>query len=168
MASGRKVGCEGTKAPSWNPVLRSALSDVKRRCDCRVMYEHIVTVALQCGTVAVSARRTGITPPAPPPAHGTCPTFRGLSVRRTAVSELGRFISSQLDHVHNRSGAWQSVRGKVSGYCGAGWGFQVCSRDIDSRDPYCPRATTRSCSVRIKKLSVSPDLLQLRLLISGR
>jgi hypothetical protein len=32
-ASGRKVGNEGPKAPSWNPVLRSALSDVKRRWD---------------------------------------------------------------------------------------------------------------------------------------
>ncbi len=31
IVSGRKVGSEDTMAPSWNPVLRSALRDVKRR-----------------------------------------------------------------------------------------------------------------------------------------
>ena len=68
------------------------------------MYEGIVTVALQYGTISESRDNS------PGPAHGTYPTFRGLSVRWTAVSELGRFISS---HVRPRTGLGIS-EGEVS------------------------------------------------------
>ena len=109
---------------------------------CQVMYEHIqvVTVAPQYGTVTVLVWICQDNTLAP--THRTCLTFHGLSVRRTAVSELGHFISSQLDHVHN--GTTEQGLAPVTGI--AGLGFQVCG-DIDSdlRNPHCRRATGGVC-----------------------
>ena len=52
------------------------------------MYERIVTVAQQCGTVTVSALRAGIIPPAPPPTGPAQPSAV-LSVRLTADGRIG-------------------------------------------------------------------------------